>query len=162
MRYQVQFDDGIYTGELLALPTQTSKQGAVERPIKHGLGIMEYENGDVYTGAWQLDKKHGNGAHVTAAGMIYEGEFDRDHRSGRGQITWSNGSKTTSGLPIAKRLDRRRQQDVAGGAVKMAVRKQPAGCSASWACNDCRQDCRLSCDSFMLRLRLLLCMAETR
>ena len=38
-----------------------SYTGAWREGLRHGLGVTNYENGDIYTGAYVSDKRHGQG-----------------------------------------------------------------------------------------------------
>lgn len=48
--------------------------------LKHGQGKMEFQNGDMYQGAWENDTKNGFGRYQHATSETYEGMFLRDRR----------------------------------------------------------------------------------
>lgn len=139
-RYEIKLDNGTYTGELTA-PTKQSGRGADgrDRPMKHGRGIMHYDNGDIYTGEWRSDMKHGKGSYIWALGTHYQGDFEEDKMSGRGTTSWSNGSQSTSGLPAPKMMGNAVDETEADACAKTAVRPQPSECSKSFHCDDCRR-----------------------
>lgn len=56
-----------------------------------GTGVMQYTNGDVYTGLWSMNKRQGNGTMQYADGSAYEGEWQADKRHGCGQIQFPSG-----------------------------------------------------------------------
>lgn len=46
---------------------------------RHGLGTMNYANGDVFEGQWANDQKHGNGTHYYhAKGRRFDGIWQTD------------------------------------------------------------------------------------
>lgn len=59
---------------------------------RHGFGICEYTNGDIYTGIYQNDLKHGLGKLKTANGKIIVGEYINNSADGFCQYTNSRGS----------------------------------------------------------------------
>ena len=50
---------GTYVGQ--AIGEFDSYTGAWREGLRHGLGVTNYENGDIYTGAYVNDKRHGQG-----------------------------------------------------------------------------------------------------
>jgi hypothetical protein len=138
-RYEIQLDNGTYVGELTAPTKQSGRSDGRDRPMKHGLGTMQYANGDIYTGEWRADLKHGQGKYTWAGGIHYQGDFEGDKMSGRGTTTWSNGSQSTAGLPAPKMMGDVVEEREADASVKTAARPQPSECSKSFHCDDCRR-----------------------
>jgi len=49
---------------------------------KHGFGIINYNNGDVYIGQFSDGKREGYGKYIVSNGDIYQGEFKNDTSNG--------------------------------------------------------------------------------
>jgi hypothetical protein len=58
---------------------------------RHGYGVMRFQNGNIYAGAWCDDLFEGAGRYVWADGRTYEGQFKRDKMQGRGLASWPDG-----------------------------------------------------------------------
>lgn len=58
---------------------------------RHGSGIMVYNNGRAYEGAWENDFKHGKGYERFANNSKYEGGFMNGKPEGVGVYVWANG-----------------------------------------------------------------------
>ena len=84
--YKGEWKDGNQDGygELVYKDDDLSKAGKYvgefKSDVRHGFGVMTWENGDRYEGGWKNDKYHGNGLATTLDGYRYEGE-------------WSNGKE---------------------------------------------------------------------
>ena len=74
------YKDAIYRGEINP-----------KTKLRHGTGIMEYDNGRVYEGQWENDLRCGNGYEVYANGNNYLGEFKEGKANGKGVYYWANG-----------------------------------------------------------------------
>jgi hypothetical protein len=77
---KIEFKDGTYEGE-------------VRGDMRHGMGKMTYNNGNIYEGEWKNDKRHGKGKFTYPNGTYYEGEYENEIRSGNGVCTYPDGSK---------------------------------------------------------------------
>jgi hypothetical protein len=55
-------------------------------------GMMTFQNGEVYCGAWVRDLRHGEGVHTFVDGSRYEGQWENDALHGRGIFYYSDGS----------------------------------------------------------------------
>ena len=53
---------------------------------RHGLGRMDYTNGDAYEGTWERDIRHGPATYFYANRDIFVGRYVRDRREGLGTI----------------------------------------------------------------------------
>ena len=53
---------------------------------RHGLGRMEYTNGDAYEGTWERDVRQGPATYFYANRDIFVGRYVRDRREGLGTI----------------------------------------------------------------------------
>jgi preprotein translocase subunit SecG len=85
-------EDDIYTGD------------KNEKGEKHGIGKMEYENGDVYEGHWVDDLRHGKGKITFVNKSSYDGNWSNGQINGRGVYTYFNGNVYNglfeNGLPM--------------------------------------------------------------
>ena len=85
-------EDDIYTGD------------KNEKGEKHGIGKMEYENGDVYEGHWADDLRHGKGKITFVNKSSYDGNWSNGQINGRGVYTYFNGNVYNglfeNGLPM--------------------------------------------------------------
>jgi hypothetical protein len=75
-----------------------SYRGYFHQGMKHGRGINQMPNGDVYEGVFRDDRREGRGRYVWGpgpqwAGDRYEGEFRQDLRHGQGIYQWANGDR---------------------------------------------------------------------
>ncbi|KAI5685526.1 MORN repeat [Leishmania braziliensis] len=59
---------------------------------RHGMGLMQYYNGDVYEGEWRDNCRHGRGKLRKMDGEVYDGDWAFDQRHGNGKIMYPNGS----------------------------------------------------------------------
>ena len=53
---------------------------------RHGMGIITYESGHVYSGEWIDGMRDGRGRYCWPDGRVYEGEYQDDERNGRGRM----------------------------------------------------------------------------
>lgn len=71
--------------------------GGYQYGLKHGLGFLEYPNGDTYRGQFAFDKRHGAGTYKYVAdgtGNVYSGEWRDGLRHGQGAFVFgSDGSQ---------------------------------------------------------------------
>ena len=71
--------------------------GGYQYGLKHGLGFLEYPNGDTYRGQFAFDKRHGAGTYkynADGTGNIYSGEWRNGLRHGKGAFVFgSDGSQ---------------------------------------------------------------------
>eukprot|EP00750_Incisomonas_marina_P018503 INCI2983.1.p1 GENE.INCI2983.1~~INCI2983.1.p1 ORF type:complete len:534 (+),score=115.55 INCI2983.1:139-1740(+) len=71
--------------------------GGYQYGLKHGLGLLEYPNGDTYRGQFAFDKRHGAGTYKYVAdgtGNIYSGEWRNGLRHGAGAFVFgADGSQ---------------------------------------------------------------------
>jgi len=69
--------------------------GGYQYGLKHGMGLLEYPNGDTYRGQFAFDKRHGSGTYKYASdGNMYSGEWSNGLRHGRGAFVFgSDGSQ---------------------------------------------------------------------
>lgn len=72
--------ENIYTGE------------KNEKGEKHGIGKMEYKNGDVYEGHWSDGLRDGKGKITFLNNSSYDGNWSKDQISGRGVYRYFNGN----------------------------------------------------------------------
>lgn len=56
-----------------------------------GNGTMQWSNGDKYIGEFKSGLLDGQGIYIWSDGDRYKGEFKNDRRSGQGVMTWNNG-----------------------------------------------------------------------
>ena len=75
----IKFKDATYRG----LIVNTDKRDC--------LGVMVYDNGRIYEGAWLNDRRHGTGFEKYSNGNTYEGFFERGKANGNGVYKWKNG-----------------------------------------------------------------------
>jgi len=65
--------------------------GPLKSNVPEGIGLMTFDNGDVYYGDWKYGKMDGNGIILDSNGYpVYEGEFTNDMMDGRGTQVYSN------------------------------------------------------------------------
>tara|TARA_Y100000588_G_scaffold103585_1_gene112898 strand:- start:870 stop:1895 length:1026 start_codon:yes stop_codon:yes gene_type:complete len=103
IRGTINYDDGVYTGEIVnGMPngqgTRTWASG--EKYIgewkdgkRHGQGTGERPNGDKYSGEWKDGKPHGYGFKTDADGARTVGEFKAGYQDGYGLYTQEDGLK---------------------------------------------------------------------
>lgn len=77
--YLKRFPDAVYFGECI-------KQK--NRLLRHGKGVMKYQNGRVYEGEWDKDQRHGRGFEKYPNKNIYIGEFKEGKAHGSGKYEW--------------------------------------------------------------------------
>jgi len=97
-------DPGTYTGQC-------------QNGRAHGVGTVDYDNGDRYEGEFQHGKRHGQGTLDWVSGSRYEGEFQHGKRHGQGTFfyaivgfryegAWQHGKKHGQGTLFFKRGNR--------------------------------------------------------
>lgn len=60
---------------------------------RNGLGVMVWQNGDKYIGAWKAGYRTGKGKFYFANGGDYDGDFSNNFFDGKGVMVWKNGDK---------------------------------------------------------------------
>jgi hypothetical protein len=65
--------------------------GEFKDSLRHGVGKLQWANGDTYDGSWVVDRRHGHGIFTIAQGAVYDGDFHDDEMHGRGELRWPNG-----------------------------------------------------------------------
>ncbi len=77
--------------------SESKYTGDIKDNQLYGYGIMEYQNGDVYKGAWKYGEKHGFGKIIYRDGDVsagyYAGFWKNDIRHGRGELELPNLEK---------------------------------------------------------------------
>ena len=64
--------------------TENRLSGTYYGPLKSGIGLMTFDNGNVYYGDWKLGKMDGKGIILNNNGnLLYDGEFTNDLMDGR-------------------------------------------------------------------------------
>lgn len=63
-----------------------TKNLAVVFPRPNTIGVMNYNNGDKYSGEWNNDQKNGSGEMEYDNGDHYEGEWRGDKKNKHGKI----------------------------------------------------------------------------
>jgi hypothetical protein len=66
--------------------------GQMQNGIRHGTGIITYNDGDEYIGKWNYGQKHGKGIYKTPSGESYSGYFQNDKRHGHGIYKFEDGT----------------------------------------------------------------------
>ena len=62
--------------------------------MKHGKGVYNYHNNEVYDGLWVNNKKSGdNGVYTYNNGDVYTGRWVEDTCQGKGVLVTNNGDK---------------------------------------------------------------------
>jgi len=69
--------------------------GMLKDGLPHGLGMIEWENGNTYRGDWEYGKPSGKGTYVWVNGDTYTGDFVDGMRTGKGKYIWASGSTYT-------------------------------------------------------------------
>ena len=59
----------------------------------HGHGVLEYENGGVYEGNFNMGVKHGLGVFSSASGFRYVGDWVDGKQTGSAKILYKNGDR---------------------------------------------------------------------
>lgn len=67
-------------------------EGAYENGRFSGKGKMTWEDGSVYEGEWIEGKRHGEGRIVYSDGSVYKGNWVAGRREGWGKYSYKNGS----------------------------------------------------------------------
>lgn len=64
---------------------------------RHGKGICQFENGDVYEGDWIENKMAGQGVYKYASGNVYEGGYMDNLMNGRGVYKYTSSGNVYEG-----------------------------------------------------------------
>lgn len=59
---------------------------------REGTGVLKYPGGELYEGAWKMNRRTGPGYMSTPKGYRFQGEWKDDQMQGRGHETFSNRS----------------------------------------------------------------------
>lgn len=76
-----------YEGEFVL-----AKDDGDEKKVKHGTGIMKWEDGREYRGEFRFDEMYGDGRMLWPNGAQYEGQYCENHKGGLGKLTLPDGS----------------------------------------------------------------------
>jgi hypothetical protein len=87
----VEQKDGI--SDAVLTTSEGDYRGNVKDGVPHGLGIMEYANGDYYDGEWRDGVKSGEGCEFLEDGESYVGSFLDDARHGKGRCSDAGGDE---------------------------------------------------------------------
>jgi hypothetical protein len=71
--------------------TRETYQGEIRDGKKHGTGIFEANNGDIYLGEWESDFYSGEGILIKKNGERYEGQMKKGVRHGDGIYYYIDG-----------------------------------------------------------------------
>lgn len=110
--YEITYDNGnVYCGHLnrifrhgigsMDFANGDRYEGTFENDFMSGDGsggvecVYTYKNGDVYKGDFAGGNPNGDGVVTYADGSVYEGSFVDGHREGRGSYTFANGDMYT-------------------------------------------------------------------
>lgn len=76
-------------------PTYMTYQGGFvlrgEKKVKHGEGIMRWEDGREYKGEFSFNEMHGMGTMQWPTGEKYDGQYYNGLKSGLGKFSWPDG-----------------------------------------------------------------------
>jgi hypothetical protein len=86
-----------YEGQFIVLDNSTSGSGSEddnqsEKRLKHGQGVMKWEDGREYRGQFQFDKMHGFGTMTWPSGARYVGQYCENRKGGIGKLSLPDGS----------------------------------------------------------------------
>lgn len=92
-----------YEGDYIFAPRSTSDEAATtasdssEQPapmkrMKHGHGVMTWEDGREYQGQFAFDKMHGHGTMIWPSGAKYVGQYCDNRKGGVGKLSLPDGS----------------------------------------------------------------------
>ena len=73
-------------------PDSSLYYGEMKNGLRHGYGLVLYNNGGNYEGYWKKGKKHGKGTRLYRNGDVYIGRFREGARDGKGQYCMSGDS----------------------------------------------------------------------
>jgi len=62
------------------------------RKMKHGTGVMKWQDGREYRGQFAFDKMHGEGSMSWPTGAKYVGQYCQNYKGGFGKLTFPDGS----------------------------------------------------------------------
>ena|SRR3990167_2565911 len=68
-------------------------EGRFRRGVRHGMGVMFYEDGSKYEGEFANRAMHGRGRYEWPDKRVYEGEFKVNQMDGQGVFTWPDGRR---------------------------------------------------------------------
>jgi len=83
MNGKIVYLDGNYIGEYLFMGTYN---------LKHGHGIMNYTNKNIYEGDFKNNQRNGWGKFIFSDGIEYEGEHVNNAFNGKGKIKYPDGN----------------------------------------------------------------------
>lgn len=64
-----------------------------DRRVKHGTGVMRWQDGREYQGEFENDKMHGDGSMTWPNGDKYVGQYCHDRKEGIGKMMFADGSR---------------------------------------------------------------------
>jgi hypothetical protein len=112
LKYMGEYAAGLRHGKgMLVWNNGDRYVGEFEAESKNGKGIFYWSNGDVYNGEYLKDKKHGHGIITWGShpGECYDGEWSNDKKQGFGKYNWSNGGSYVGYWHDNKRSGRGRE-----------------------------------------------------
>ena len=65
--------------------------------MRHGKGVLTYNNGSIYEGDWERGMKWGQGKMTYASGNYYEGAWSNNKRNGYGCMHWLTSEERYEG-----------------------------------------------------------------
>lgn len=63
----------------------------LETKKREGLGVLTYDDGRFYEGAWLKDRRHGQGFEKYRNKSTFRGNFISNRQTGKGVYTWATG-----------------------------------------------------------------------
>ena len=60
--------------------------------LREGIGVIRYDNGEIYLGNWIAGRREGRGVYYYADGTVYDGVWDSDKASGLGICYYPSGN----------------------------------------------------------------------
>ena len=72
-------------------PGGSTYTGEIRNDMKHGYGVLVWEDGSKHEGAWQCDMANGYGRLDSADGNVYEGMWFNDQAHGEGKLIRADG-----------------------------------------------------------------------
>lgn len=110
--------------------------GNPDKRVKHGIGVMKWQDGREYQGQFAFDKMHGEGTMSWPTGAKYVGQYCDNSKGGLGKLTLPDGSSFEGNWYKGTRHGDFLYIDPVAGAFRMeyecdeVVRSErlPAGC----------------------------------
>ena len=89
--YKGSIVNGKLSGNGVLIQSGNKYEGEFQNNKKNGIGLMQYQNGDIYFGLWKDNKRFGNGIFKCSA-HIYDGLWLNDTKQGKGTLIYLNGT----------------------------------------------------------------------